>query len=118
RVVKLGQDVESKDLDEANQEVAEILGKEFAIFNDVEMFDQALAAIWDKIRNANIYIEDNKPWELAKTNPDNFKHAMRHLIGQLYVISALLSPFMPETSEKIKQALETKVAEPLFQRIK
>jgi hypothetical protein len=39
-------------------------------------------------------------------------------MGELYVISSLLIPFMPETSSKIKTALETKVAEPLFQRIK
>ena len=94
------------------------LGKEFALFENVEMFDQALSAIWDKVKNANIYIEDNKPWELAKTDGEKFNHAMRHLAGELYVIASLLGPFMPETAEKIKKALETKTAEPLFQRIK
>lgn len=117
RVIKLGQNVESKDLDEANQDIADVLGKEFALFEDMEKFDQALEAIWDKIRNANIYIEDNKPWELAKTDDDAFKHAMRHLMGQLYIISAMLMPFMPETAQKIKVALETKQTQPLFQRI-
>jgi methionyl-tRNA synthetase len=118
RVIKLGQNVESKNLAEANQSDKEALGKEYALFKNIEMFDQALSAIWDKVRNANIYIEDNKPWELAKNDSEKFEHAMRHLMGELYVISSLLHPFMPETSEKIKKALETKVAEPLFQRIK
>jgi len=36
----------------------------------------------------------------------------------LYLISELLIPFMPDTSEKIKIALETKKTEILFQRIK
>ena len=118
RVVKLAENVESLDLDEVNQDVAEILGKEFAFFAETELLDQALPAIWSKIRNANIFIEDNKPWELAKTDEENFKHIVRSLIAQLYVIAAMLVPFMPETSAKIKTALETKKIEPLFQRIK
>ncbi len=118
RVVKLAENVESLDLEEANQDVAEILGKEFAFFAETELLDQALPAIWSKIRNANIFIEDNKPWELAKTDEENFKHIVRSLIAQLYVIAAMLVPFMPETSAKIKTALETKKIEPLFQRIK
>ena len=118
RVVKLAENVESLDLEEANQDVAEILGKEFAFFAETELLDQALPAIWSKIRNANIFIEDNKPWELAKTDEENFKHIVRSLIAQLYVIAAMLVPFMPETSAKIKTALETKKVDPLFQRIK
>ena len=118
RVVKLAENVESLDLDEVNQDVAEILGKEFAFFAETELLDQALPAIWSKIRNANIFIEDNKPWELAKTDEENFKHIVRSLIAQLYVIAAMLVPFMPETSAKIKTALETKKIEPLFQSIK
>ncbi len=118
RVVKLAENVESLDLDEVNQDVAEILGKEFAFFAETELLDQALPAIWSKIRNANIFIEDNKPWELAKTDEENFKHIVRSLIAQLYVIAAMLVPFMPETSAKIKTALETKKVDPLFQRIK
>jgi len=43
---------------------------------------------------------------------------MKKLISDLYLISELLVPFMPETSEKIKTALETKKVEPLFRRIK
>ena len=118
RVVKLAENVESLDLDEVNQDVAEILGKEFAFFAETELLDQALPAIWSKIRNANIFIEDNKPWELAKTDEENFKHIVRSLIAQLYVIAAMLVPFMPETSAKIITALETKKVDPLFQRIK
>ncbi len=118
RTIKLGEDVESLDLEEASQDVGELLGKEFAFFAETEMFYQALAAIWSKIRNANIFIEDNKPWELAKTDKENFKHIVRSLIAQLYMIAAMLVPFLPETSEKIKTALETKKIEPLFQRIK
>ena len=43
---------------------------------------------------------------------------MKKLVHDLSVIAELLIPFMPETAEKIKKALETKQVEPLFQRIK
>ncbi|NTV41022.1 MAG: methionine--tRNA ligase [Candidatus Moranbacteria bacterium] len=118
RTVKLGENIESQDLEEAHQDITELLGKEFSFFGEIEMFDQALGAIWVKVRNANIFIEDNKPWELAKTDQEKFKHVVRSLIAQIYVISSMLTPFLPETSAKIKTALETKTVEPLFQRIK
>jgi methionyl-tRNA synthetase len=118
RVIKLAQNVESGDLEETYDGSKELSAKEFELFEKTEMFDQALSDIWDRVKKANIHIEDNKPWELAKTDSEKFKHVMRHLMGELYVISFLLAPFMPNTAEKIKIALETKKTEPLFERIK
>ena len=44
---------------------------------------------------------------------------MQKLLEDLNLISELLISFMPETSQKIKKALETKkLEEVLFQRIK
>ncbi|EKE19647.1 MAG: hypothetical protein ACD_8C00125G0002 [uncultured bacterium] len=81
-------------------------------------FEQVLDLIQIDIFSYNKYIEDNKPWESAKNDKEKFHFDMDFLIGGLNVISQKISIFMPETSEKIKKALETKVAEPLFQRIK
>lgn len=78
----------------------------------------ALNYIWKIVQEDNKFIEDNKPWELAKNNSEKFKKVMEKLIGDLYLISELLVPFMPETSEKIKKALNTKETRILFQRIK
>lgn len=85
---------------------------------DKFQLDKALEYIWDIVREDNKYIEDNKPWELAKTNEEKFRDVMKKLISDLHLISQLLAPFLPETSEKIKTALETKKTKPLFQRIK
>jgi methionyl-tRNA synthetase len=79
---------------------------------------RALEYIWDKVREGNKYIEDNKPWELAKSDIVKFGDVMQKLFIDLNLIAEHLLPFMPETSEKIKTALETKKTEPLFQRIK
>ncbi|MCX6761381.1 MAG: methionine--tRNA ligase [Candidatus Moranbacteria bacterium] len=82
-------------------------------------FDQALASIWKIISDDNKFIGENKPWELVKTDEVKFKKVMEKLLSDLSLISVLLLPFMPETSEKIKKALETKkLDEVLFARIK
>ncbi|OGI25971.1 MAG: methionine--tRNA ligase [Candidatus Moranbacteria bacterium RBG_13_45_13] len=80
--------------------------------------DEALGRIQNIVRGDNRYIEDNKPWELMKFDKKKFEKVMNQLIHNLSAISEYLIPFMPETSEKIKKALETKKAEILFPRIK
>lgn len=81
-------------------------------------FGQAIEHIWNIIREDNKYIEDNKPWELAKSDVDKFEKIMQKPISDLFLISELINIFLPETSEKIKKALETKEPVMLFQRIK
>ena len=64
------------------------------------------------------YIEKNKPWELAKNNPEKFNSIINDLLATIKEISNLLKPFIPETSEKIlKQIKENKKGETLFPRL-
>lgn len=71
------------------------------------------------VRKSNRHIEESKPWELVKTDEKKFKEVMEELAQDLYLISELLIPFMPETAEKIKKALKTKKLDKvLFERIK
>ena len=67
---------------------------EFRLHNAVE-------EIWRKISIANVYIDDKKPWELVKTNPDGFLKCISGLVAMIYHISWLLQPFMPETTKSI-----------------
>ena len=90
-------------------------------FIDKLELSQAINEIWKNISNANKYIEDEKPWELAKlpvSAREKFEAVMYKLIVDLDNIADALIPFLPDTSEKIKKALEAKKTEPLFQRIK
>jgi methionyl-tRNA synthetase len=80
--------------------------------------NEALFAIWEIIREDDKFVEENRPWELAKADGKKFQGVMQKLVSDLHLISKLLAPFMPETSEKIKGALETNEADILFQRIK
>jgi methionyl-tRNA synthetase len=91
-----------------------------SIFKNIENleFEKALDSIWKIIKLADKFVEENKPWELIKTNEDKFREVMQKLISDLHLISDLLISFMPATSEKIKKALETKESVTLFPRIK
>ncbi|MFA7319661.1 MAG: methionine--tRNA ligase [Parcubacteria group bacterium] len=81
--------------------------------------DKAVDRIWDHlVRKSNKFIDDNKPWDLKKTDEIKFREVMGKLFSELYFIAEVLDPFMPETAAKIKTALETKKVEPLFLRIK
>ncbi|MCK9379310.1 MAG: methionine--tRNA ligase [Candidatus Moranbacteria bacterium] len=94
--------------------------KIFNLINNLEI-DKATEFIWKIVRDANKYIEDTKPWESAKdeSRKEEFEKVMQKLVDDLGLIAELLTPFMPQTSEKIKKSLETKkLDEVLFQRIK
>jgi len=78
---------------------------------------EVLERIWERIAEANKYIEDEKPWELKKTDPEKFEAVMRHLLDELRSIAEALAPFLPETTEKIFAMLETGGKQMLFARV-
>ncbi len=60
-------------------------------------FSRALAAYWTVVQRANRFIEEKKPWVLAK-DPDRhgeLKQVFRELIAVLRTSGVILSPFMP-----------------------
>ena len=78
-------------------------------------FNEALKSIWDLISWCDRYINEKKPWEWE--NKENSAQVISDLLFALQNIAELLSPFLPETSEKIKNALKEKKPAPLFPRI-
>ncbi len=74
-------------------------------------FNEALSSIWELISFCDKYINDEKLWETRKPEVIN------DLFFVIKEISDLLSPFLPETSGKIKAALEAGKTEVLFPRI-
>lgn len=115
RVIKLAVNLNS-DINET-KEVTGHMSHVKGFLDDFQI-DRALEYVWTIVREANKFIEDNKPWELAKNDEKKFIEVMQKLLSDLQIISDLLIPFLPETSQRIKIALEAKQAEPLFQRIK
>jgi methionyl-tRNA synthetase len=77
-------------------------------------FDRALDEIWEQVRGLNQYIEETKPWELAKDkDEEHLREVLSYMVGSLLQIADMLVPFMPETSAKIKGIYGSGVLNPL-----
>jgi methionyl-tRNA synthetase len=94
------------------------LNAEFVTLIDRMELSRALKYVWGLVGEANKVIDDNKPWELVKTDRDKFEEVMNDLTARLAEIAEDLIPFMPETAKSILTSLETKKTKILFERIK
>jgi methionyl-tRNA synthetase len=56
---------------------------------------------------ANKYVEDTKPWVLAKEDPEKLAAVMYDLIEMIKHIGLMLLPFIPASAEKILNHLNT-----------
>ena len=81
-------------------------------------FNKAIDCVWDMIRSLNQYIDQVKPWAIAKerdTNPEAEGHlaeVLAHSVGSLLQIADLLVPFLPTTAAAIHAQFETGVVQP------
>jgi methionyl-tRNA synthetase len=70
---------------------------------------QALEAIWVRVRRLNRYVEENKPWELAKGEGDDARaeldRVLYNLAEGLRTVTLLLHAYMPETTDRLLEAL-------------
>jgi len=65
-------------------------------------FVAALSKIWEVIKAANKYIEESKPWTLAKEKKGpELAGVIYDLLESLRIVSILVYPFMPESAKKI-----------------
>jgi len=84
-------------------------------YMDSLQFNRAFDEVWNMIRSLNVYIEDVKPWQVAKkaeTEPEEKGHLeeiLTYLSGSLLQISDLLSPFLPGTAKTINEIFSTGV---------
>jgi len=74
-------------------------------------FSEALKEIWKFISRMNKYIDECEPWKLAKDedSKDRLSTVMYNLVEGLYKIAALISPFMPDTAQKMLNQLGLEV---------
>jgi len=98
-----------------SREVEDALAK--ATFN----FSLALEKIWEPINMANKYVEEAKPWNLAKENKkEELEAFIRILVDVIRQVGNALSPFMPQTASLIEEQIgRDKISKgrPLFPRI-
>ena len=77
-------------------------------------FDRALDHVWELIKGLNQYIEQEKPWAIAKEeDSQHLQEVLAYQASNLLQIADLLEPFMPETGGKIRHVFEEGVIRPI-----
>ena len=69
----------------------------------------AIEAVLDLLRRCNKYIDETEPWKLAKdeANKAELNKVLYDLLEAIRYAAILLAPFMPETSAKVLDQLNT-----------
>lgn len=62
---------------------------------------KALREIVNFGRDCNVYLNDKAPWHLIKKNKESAGHVFNLCAQAVYALAILLSPFIPDSSEKI-----------------
>jgi methionyl-tRNA synthetase len=77
-------------------------------------FDRALDDVWEQVRGLNQYIDEEKPWAIAKTgDKDHLREVLAYQVSSLLNIATLLEPFLPDTAEKIKATFTDGIIQPV-----
>lgn len=97
----------------------------------IERFDfrQATSAVWRIVEEANRYVVQNAPWNLAKKEKNGGESAeltdvLATLAHACAVVADELTPFLPEAARRVQSQLDTDAegrllskAQPLFLRL-
>lgn len=72
--------------------------------------NEAIIEIMEVLKKCNKYIDDTMPWVLAKdeSKKDRLATVLYNILESVRICSILLSPFIPTTSEKILEQLNTR----------
>ena len=136
---ELAEGGEAAELDNELKNLAEEVVASYEKQMDAFQFSVALNEVFRLLDRANKYIDETTPWVLAKTEETKPRllTVMKNLCESIRLAAILLTPFMPESAEKILDLLHvpaegrtfdarcycadgvwnTTVGEPLFPRI-
>lgn len=102
-------------------EVQELADTDIALLNDLRVEEDMYHNFIDQIklheglrqlmhiaRIGNTYFQDQKPWELVKTDEIRTRQVLATLCNIIKMIARLCAPYMPKAAEEITQMLGTK----------
>ena len=95
---------------EVDKDIEELMAKVIDKYNDSFSnfrFQNGLNEVWSLIGRTNKYIDETAPWVLAKdeNKKDELNDVMYHLYESIRNVAIMISPVVPETSEKILEYL-------------
>ena len=75
---------------------------------------QALEQAWKLVRRLNRYVEETRPWELARdeADPERLDEVLYNLVEGLRTTTLLLVPYLPRASDTLLAALGEESREP------
>jgi len=82
-------------------------------------FDRALDEIWLTVRSLNQYLENVKPWEIAKKRESeaeaevHLAEVLGHAVKTLLQVGDMLEPFLPGTAATIHKTFSSGVVVPI-----
>lgn len=99
-----------------NKTYNDILSQDLTQTLDIFRVDLALEIIWKRLSELDKHINENEPWSIKDELKLN--EVLDYEVNELLEIAVLLSPFIPDTSQKILDIFSKKVsASSLFPRI-
>jgi methionyl-tRNA synthetase len=83
------------------------LADEVCALLDRAEITQALDRIWQRVRRLNRYVEEQAPWKLARDEAEagRLDSVLRSLADGLRAVTVLLHAYMPETTQRLLDAL-------------
>ena len=69
---------------------------------------ESLKVAMEYSSECNLYLQDQKPWELAKKDPVRCAQVVNTGLNALYLLCVILEPFMPSFSAKVYEQLAIK----------
>ena len=86
---------------------------EYVRLMDKFEFSKAFDYVWERVQDLNKRIDEEKPWSLAKNGEtEKLEKCLRGLIVDLLNVNYMLSPFIPDTTEKIFEVFAEPIAPP------
>jgi methionyl-tRNA synthetase len=92
---------------------------EFAELMNRFEIQKATDYLWSKITELDQEIQRTEPFKLVKIDPAQAKELISEQVKKLYTIARMLNPMLPDTSQKIKNAVKANksFSVPLFPRL-
>ena len=102
-----------EDIDASLKEVVKSAKEKVAKKMDEFKVADALFEIFSIFRRANKYIDETMPWALAKdeSKKDRLSTVLYNLVESIIVGTSLLSPYLPDTCEKVAKMLNLDLRE-------
>ncbi len=77
-------------------------------------FDRALSEVWERVRGLNQFIDEEKPWMIAKQkDDDHLREVLASQASDLLQIADLLEPFLPGSAVKIRNTFAEGIVRPI-----